>query len=200
MATKLIWIYLMRDKATGFYKIGKSSDPSTRLTQLCRQDTKQPTPNDFELIEAWWTHETDERKMHWRFSAKRRRGEWFELDQNDLQDVHAYFAARQVYSALTRPGTTESQLHAAQETINQLRYQVSALQTEVADLKGAMFRLQEMHASEKRALYSDAEEKIVRLIENNQRLSEQVSQREHSAPKTGRLEGLPRLKSLKRDE
>lgn len=94
----LTWIYLMRDKATGFYKIGQSSDPRRRLKDLCRQDTKQPAPNDYELIEAWWAPNTFEFDLHNTHHAQRRRGEWFELSSKHLTNIRRFFIGRQPYT------------------------------------------------------------------------------------------------------
>ena len=98
------WIYLLRDPATGFYKIGQSLDPIGRLKTLCKQDTLQPTANEYEIIEAWWSVPQDERLLHRAFTDDRQRGEWFDLDANKLKEVWQYFTDRQPYSGLnSRP-------------------------------------------------------------------------------------------------
>jgi hypothetical protein len=65
-----------------FYKIGVANDVESRLAQLS-------TGNPFELkVLAVYTFENAElveRAIHQRFAIKRRRGEWFELSDNELQ-------------------------------------------------------------------------------------------------------------------
>lgn len=92
MNEKQTWIYLLRDRATGLYKIGQSVDPVNRLKTLCKQDTLQPEPNAFEMIEAWWGVDRDERELHRNFADQRRRGEWFELDDEQVAAIGLYFA------------------------------------------------------------------------------------------------------------
>lgn len=87
MSIPFTWMYLIRDVDTGLYKIGRSDDPAKRLMTLIRQDTKQPTPNNYELIESWLCPVDKEAQWHAFFMEKRRRGEWFELDDEDIAEI-----------------------------------------------------------------------------------------------------------------
>lgn len=75
------FIYLIHGEGTAWYKIGLSIHPNLRVKQL---GTRSPFPlvivdcfdvDDMESVEAWW-HET--------FAHKRKYGEWFELDEPDI--------------------------------------------------------------------------------------------------------------------
>lgn len=85
------WIYLIKDNATGFYKIGFSQDPLKRLKNLCRQPTLLPTPNDFVLVEAWLDDTSCEAKLHEMFKEQRVRGEWFNLSETEVAQIEFYF-------------------------------------------------------------------------------------------------------------
>jgi len=80
------WIYLIKDNDTGFHKIGKSINPLQRLKQLKLQPMLLPKPFDFVLVDAWYCLATEELKLHTYFRKKRVRGEWFDLDEQDLLD------------------------------------------------------------------------------------------------------------------
>lgn len=74
--------YVIGDLQIGIYKIGCSRNPKNRLSQI----GKLIGPLELELI---CTVSTDdkrrtERKLHARFSDKRKRGEWFLLNQDDI--------------------------------------------------------------------------------------------------------------------
>ncbi len=71
--------YLMYDAASGYYKIGRSINPAFREDTLAAQ---------IPMIETLATCQIDiERQLHDRFAAKRIRGEWFDLDEEDLMHI-----------------------------------------------------------------------------------------------------------------
>lgn len=111
----------MRDKATGFYKIGQSGDPGKRLKDLCRQDTKQPHPNEYELIEAWWAYDRVEFELHHTYRQKRHRGEWFALTDSDVLNIRRFFLGHQPYSSDVRDDV-DSQLKLAGQDNVRLRH------------------------------------------------------------------------------
>jgi len=84
-----VWIYLIRDRTTGYFKIGRAKDVHYRFKQLVKQDTLLPYPNDFELVDAWLGAPSDESNLHLHYAEERRRGEWFELE--NIEGVKAYF-------------------------------------------------------------------------------------------------------------
>jgi hypothetical protein len=71
--------YIMVDHNTGFYKIGKSTNPLVRENTLA---SEKPTIELLLICE-----ENIERKLHKDFSNKRVRGEWFSLSADDLLDL-----------------------------------------------------------------------------------------------------------------
>jgi hypothetical protein len=96
--SKETWIYLIYDNTTKSYKIGNALNPLARLKQLQSIPTKMPFKIDLRLIEAWRGNEEDERELHRRFKSKRINGEWFNLDEEDLNALRAYF---QIYTRLS---------------------------------------------------------------------------------------------------
>lgn len=82
----LCYVYLMHDTANGFYKIGISNKPYYREKTL---QSEKPT---IELIASKKfpvrkIAESIEKSLHSVYSEKRLRGEWFELDENDVKNI-----------------------------------------------------------------------------------------------------------------
>lgn len=77
--------YLYLIKCQQFYKIGVANDVENRLAQLS-------TGNPFELevlaVYGFANAQFVEAAVHQRFSWARVRGEWFELDDEQLSDFH----------------------------------------------------------------------------------------------------------------
>jgi len=74
-------IYLMEDGHTGFIKIGRSKNPSTRERTLQAQ---------VPLLRMIWTCagiNSDEKILHDFFKDKRLRGEWFDLGEDDVRYI-----------------------------------------------------------------------------------------------------------------
>ena len=88
-ADKPTFIYVMIDKNTGMYKVGRSVKPQFREKTL---QSEKPT------IELLFTHRgthADERHLHAQFHTKRVRGEWCALDANDLAYIKDYMQPEQ---------------------------------------------------------------------------------------------------------
>lgn len=85
----LTCIYLIRDIATGLTKIGRSNSPEQRLKQLIKQDTLLPTPNQFIILFTWEDYGYKEQFLHNTYAEKRVRGEWFNLDDADIDSIRA---------------------------------------------------------------------------------------------------------------
>lgn len=85
------YIYLVKDERTGYHKIGRSNNPKARLQQLIKQDTLLPEANLFSLIDCWESRPYLEYALHEQFTAKRIRGEWFDLDKEDLSELRERF-------------------------------------------------------------------------------------------------------------
>ena len=80
------YVYLMHDTTNGFYKIGISNKPEYRERTL---QSEKPT---IELIRAKQYPSRDiaeaiESSLHKVFSSKRIRGEWFSLDEKDVDKI-----------------------------------------------------------------------------------------------------------------
>lgn len=79
-------VYLMHDKDSGFFKIGKADDPKRRFKQI-----KAANPS-VSLICSYLATPQDERDLHGIFSELCVSGEWFRLDGKALIEFHEYFA------------------------------------------------------------------------------------------------------------
>jgi len=85
LRSKFTKVYVMIDKNTGYYKIGRSVDPKRRERTL---QSEKPT------IEMLFNHDArvkDEKELHNMFSDKRVRGEWFDLNGSDLNKIRKFF-------------------------------------------------------------------------------------------------------------
>ena len=71
--------YLMHDTANCFYKIGKSIKPKYREKTL---QSEKPTVELIHIIDK-----DIERKLHNKFKDKRIRGEWFNLNRDDVNYI-----------------------------------------------------------------------------------------------------------------
>lgn len=83
---EICYVYLMHDTSNGFYKIGISNKPKYREKTL---QSEKPT---IELITAKKfpvrkIAESIEKSLHQVYSEKRLRGEWFELNKNDIENI-----------------------------------------------------------------------------------------------------------------
>ena len=78
-------VYLMIDKNTGLYKIGRSKKPEFREKTL---QSEKPT---IELLFNWHAFNKDELNLHKIFEEKRIRGEWFDLNYSDIDTIKNYF-------------------------------------------------------------------------------------------------------------
>jgi len=77
-------VYVMKDESNGFYKIGKSINPSIR------ESTLQAEKPSVTLIFSYSATSKHERELHKMFAEKRLRGEWFRLNQDDLSQIKTY--------------------------------------------------------------------------------------------------------------
>jgi hypothetical protein len=80
------YVYLMHDTSNGYYKIGISNKPYYREKTL---QSEKPT---IELIASKKfpvrkIAESIEKSLHSVFDDKRLRGEWFELDEKDVEHI-----------------------------------------------------------------------------------------------------------------
>ena len=77
------YVYVIRGRDDGLYKIGLTVDPVKRLQtfQTARPDLS------FEHLIRCRDRYAVERRLHEQFARKRRRGEWFALDRGDLEAI-----------------------------------------------------------------------------------------------------------------
>jgi len=74
-------LYIMLNKATGYFKLGRSINPQYRERTLQSQEP------DIVLLKTWQCDKDVERELHRIFQAKKVRGEWFKLDFEDLNNI-----------------------------------------------------------------------------------------------------------------
>lgn len=86
-------IYLMMDMRSRHIKIGRSNKPEYRESTL---QAEQPL---IETIFVWKGNKSDETFWHNHFASKRTRGEWFNLNDNDVAFLIASVIAnaREIY-------------------------------------------------------------------------------------------------------
>lgn len=82
---KLTYIYLMFDENTGLFKIGRSLNPEYRERTLQSQ-----APKILKLFTSCLTYGAKEKELHRHFANKRVRGEWFSLNENDIEFIRNY--------------------------------------------------------------------------------------------------------------
>ena len=75
--------YLMKNKRNGFYKIGKSSKPKFRERTLQSQEP------EVELVKIW--DKDIEDILHSKYKKYRLRGEWFDLNKNQVKYICNHF-------------------------------------------------------------------------------------------------------------
>jgi hypothetical protein len=97
---QLTYIYLIKDRQTGFIKIGRSNEPQTRLRTLIRQDTLLPQPNDFHFLFLWEDYPYIEKVLHEKYNEKRKRGEWFGLSTEDLEEIHKDYSDKDMFQLI----------------------------------------------------------------------------------------------------
>ena len=84
--TDFCFVYLMHDTSNGYYKIGISNSPEyrERTLQSEKPTIEMITSKKFPIRKI---AESIEKALHSTYSEKRLRGEWFELNDNDVQHI-----------------------------------------------------------------------------------------------------------------
>ena len=83
-----MYVYLMQDTTNNYYKIGRSKTPQYREKTL---QSEKPT---IELLFFYEGSCEDEMELHERFKEKRIRGEWFDINEEDIQVIKDYFECK----------------------------------------------------------------------------------------------------------
>jgi hypothetical protein len=78
------YVYLI--ECSGYYKIGIASDVERRLAEL---QTGNPADLTIDTCYEFSNVQAVETVLHQKYSAKRRRGEWFELTLTDIAEFHS---------------------------------------------------------------------------------------------------------------
>jgi hypothetical protein len=79
------YVYIIKECGLNkYYKIGKTSTIQGRLSAL---ETAMPYPMEVISIIVTSDYDSLELELHRRFSTKRRKNEWFELDDNDIAQI-----------------------------------------------------------------------------------------------------------------
>lgn len=84
-ASQGTYIYLIKDFTSGYYKIGRSKNPSFREKTLLSQ-----SPNISTIFISPVTIRSKEKELHKIFSKNRIRGEWFNLTDADINTVKTF--------------------------------------------------------------------------------------------------------------
>jgi|GEM_PF-4190555 len=82
-------IYIAFDEHTGLYKIGRSMEPERREKTLM---SEKPTIRHIYVSDM--VPFKTESELHRKFKHKRGRGEWFNLDQEDISFIKNYIDGR----------------------------------------------------------------------------------------------------------
>jgi hypothetical protein len=84
--TDFCFVYLMHDTSNGYYKIGISNNPGyrERTLQSEKPTIEMITSKKFPIRKI---AESIEKALHDTYSEKRLRGEWFELDDKDIEHI-----------------------------------------------------------------------------------------------------------------
>ncbi len=82
-------IYIIKNHRNGYTKIG-----FTTKNAKFREATLQSQEPEVELIGEWTGNILDEEILHNLFKDKRVRGEWFELSDKNIKEIHEYFSIK----------------------------------------------------------------------------------------------------------
>ncbi|MGD8567356.1 MAG: GIY-YIG nuclease family protein [Gammaproteobacteria bacterium] len=83
-------VYLMKDRDTGYIKIGSSVNPLRRLAEMRNQSKPAKTVGNRDYYLLYVTcivKRSVESELHKKFSSKRIKGEWFDLSDGDIEYV-----------------------------------------------------------------------------------------------------------------
>ena len=90
-------IYIVRDNVRSTYKIGSSVNPLRRYNELANQQNPAIMQSDWgdrDLTLVWYSEvipRSEEKKLHKKFKSKHIKGEWFDLNDDDLQSIFNQF-------------------------------------------------------------------------------------------------------------
>lgn len=80
------YVYIMRNKSNGRYKIGISQDPKFR------EKTLMSCEPDIELLHKWEGTIYDEQKIQAKYQNYKIRGEWFTLNEVQINEIVNFMA------------------------------------------------------------------------------------------------------------
>jgi len=79
------YIYILKNKE--FYKIGRSKNPKNRIKSYV---TENPDEIEIILCEYVDDYKKAEEELHILFKDKKHRGEWFKLNNEDIELIKNY--------------------------------------------------------------------------------------------------------------
>lgn len=86
------WVYVLKNPATGLYKIGKSTNINQRVKTISMQSGVWVELICAAYIETFHTdYSLIETLLHRHFKPKRVIGEWFSLSTQDVLDIYSAF-------------------------------------------------------------------------------------------------------------
>lgn len=87
------WVYVIYNPDNNLYKIGETSEPEHRLSNLRTASGCDLKPIIRIRLEPLWDEKSKivERTLHKFFKDKRRIGEWFELNDDDVNIIKELF-------------------------------------------------------------------------------------------------------------
>lgn len=88
-------IYLLKDNDSGYIKIGSSVNPLRRYNEITNQTKSVNGSNKNRNYELYWYSSTTirvkEKEIQQKFKKKNIIGEWFDLDNNDIEIIKRMF-------------------------------------------------------------------------------------------------------------
>jgi hypothetical protein len=82
------FIYLMKDEINGYHKIGRSKTPHKR------EKTLQSEKPSITLVYSCKANIDEESLLHKKYNEYRIRGEWFNLSEEQLQEIKSYLESK----------------------------------------------------------------------------------------------------------
>lgn len=82
------FIYLMKDEINGYHKIGRSKTPHKR------EKTLQSEKPSITLVYSCKANIDEESLLHKKYNEYRIRGEWFNLSEQQLEEIKSYLESK----------------------------------------------------------------------------------------------------------
>jgi hypothetical protein len=174
MSTTESYIYLMKDKSMGFYKIGLAYEPIQRERTL---QAERPT---ITLLASRKFDSRDlaqkaEKDLHVKYKDFRKRGEWFNFSPAHIDEILEYFIESQ-YEALKMP----KELIDLRNQVGNLKYELSIENSRIERLEKGKEESENTIKEQlsiiynQRILTSQLSDKVKLLATENTELTEKI--------------------------